>query len=553
MAMKQLKGRGICKGIATGPVFYINKASAEVKKRSITDIAAETERLRAAVKKAEEQLEELQLKTEAAADKSSSMIFDVHRVMLSDPDFSGDIEKYISENKVCAEYAVSQVGKKFSEMMESIDNPYLQERAGDITDISERLINILTETEYRPSAHGKVIIAADDLSPSETASFNRENILGLIIRKGSSTSHTSILARTMDIPAVINAEGLDSSIDGKMVCIDGSDGYIYIEPDEDTMEVMNKKAQLESVRKEHLMKLKGKESVTRDGRKIELYANISTAADIDAALKNDAEGIGLFRSEFMYLDRKTLPSEEELFEVYRSIAEKMQGKPVIIRTLDIGADKQAPALGLPTEENPALGFRAIRICLDRTDVFKTQLRAIYRASVYGNIYIMLPMIISADEVYHSKAVMLEVMDELKSENKPYREIPVGIMIETPAAAVISDELAKLVDFFSVGTNDLTQYTLAADRQNPRLSSLFNVENKAVLRLIKTAADNIHREGKWIGICGEAAAEKQLLDAFLAMGIDELSVSSGYVLSVREMIRDAEIKSIQDKKYDFLNF
>ena len=422
----------------------------------------------------------------------------------------------------------------------------MQERSADIIDISERLIGILSGSEYKAASHGKVIIAAEDLSPSETASFNRDNVLGFIIKQGSSTSHTSILARTMDIPAVINVSELDASIDGKTVYLDGSEGKIYIDPDNETIEAMSKKAKSEAERKKRLMKLKGKESTTKDGKKIHLYANISTAADIDAAILNDAEGIGLFRSEFMYLDRKTLPDENELFDVYKTIAQKMNGKPVIIRTLDIGADKQAPALNLPKEENPALGFRAIRICLERTDIFKTQLRAIYRASIFGNIYIMLPMITSEKEVLQAKEIMSEVKTSLKSENIPFNDVPVGIMIETPAAAVISAELAENVDFFSVGTNDLTQYTLAADRQNTKLSSLYNVENKAVLRLIKMAADNIHRKGKWIGICGEAAADKQLLDIFLSMGIDELSVSSGYVLSVREMIRESKLNPLSEE-------
>lgn len=532
--MTELKGKGVCQGIARGTVYYMNKASAEVERKRAYDITSEVSRLNTAVDRAREQLAELQEKVEKS-DKNSAMIFDVHQMMLYDPDFTGDIERYIAENEICAEYAVYQIGKKYSQMLKDMPNPYMQERAGDVIDIAERLINILTENEYRPAMHGRVIIAAEDLSPSETASFSRESVLGLIIKKGSSTSHTSILARTMDIPAVINVEGLDSSVDGKMAFIDGGEGMVYVEPDEATSAVMEKKAQLESIRKERLMKLKGRETRTKDGRKIELYANISTAADIDAVIRNDAEGIGLFRSEFMYLDRKTLPTEDELFEVYKSIAAKMKEKPVIIRTLDIGADKQAPSLGLPKEENPALGFRAIRICLERTDIFKTQLRAIYRASAFGNIYIMLPMITSESEVIQAKSVMREVMEELKGENAEFKDVPVGIMIETPAAAVISDKLAKMVDFFSVGTNDLTQYTLAADRQNPKLSSLYSVENEAVLRLIELAAKNIHKEGKWIGICGEAAADRRLLNRFLDMGIDELSVSSGYVLGVREMI------------------
>ena len=543
--MVELKGKGVCAGIARGPLFFMNKASSEVEKRDVHDTVPEIARLNTAVDEAAVQLKKLQEKTEKSADKNSAMIFEIHQMMLADPDFIGAIERYIAEGSVCAEYAVYQVGKEFAKKFREMDNPYIQERSADVTYISERLINILTGSEYKPSGHGRVIIAAEDLSPSETATFSRSNVLGFVIRKGSSTSHTSILARTMDIPAVINVDDLDSSYDGKMAYIDGSDGIVYIEPDEATVEAMAKKAELEAAKKDRLMKLKGKQTVTKDGKKVELYANISTAADIDRAVANDAEGIGLFRSEFMYLDRKTLPTENELFEVYKSIAIKMKGKPVIIRTLDIGADKQAPSLGLPEEENPALGFRAIRICLERTDIFQTQLRAIYRASAFGNIYIMLPMITSEEEVIQAKSIMLDVMSQLKSENIEYKDVPIGIMIETPAAAVVSAELAKLVDFFSVGTNDLTQYTLAADRQNTKLSSLYSVENKAVLRLIKMAADSIHKEGKWIGICGEAAADRQLLDIFLAMGIDELSVSSGYVLSVREMILESDVKPLPE--------
>ncbi len=538
--MKELKGRGICRGVAGGCAVFIDKTPSRVASRTVDDVAAEIARLGAAVDKADTQLGLLREKTEKSADVKSAMIFEVHRIMLRDADFIGDIEKYISDNNVCAEYAVSQIGQKFAQMLKSMDDPYMKERAADVKDISDRLINILTENEHRLPADKRAIIAAEDLSPGETASFSRKNVLGLIIQRGSSTSHTSILARTMDIPAVINVDGLDSSIDGKVVYIDGEEGKVYIEPDKATTEAMEKKARQEAERKKRLMKLKGKETVTKDGRRIALFANISTAADIDNALLNDAEGIGLFRSEFMYLDRETLPTEDELFEVYKSIAVRTEGRPVIIRTLDIGADKQAPALGLPKEENPALGFRAIRICLERTDIFKTQLRAIYRATAFGNIYIMLPMIISEDEVIRAKEIMSDVRSELKGEGIGFINVPVGIMIETPAAAVLSGELAKMADFFSIGTNDLTQYTLAADRQNPKLSSIYHAGNKAVLRLIKLAADSIHKEGKWIGICGEAAADKRLLDIFLSMGIDELSVSAGYVLGVREMIRESEI-------------
>ena len=461
--------------------------------------------------------------------------------MLSDDDFTNDIKSYITENKVCAEYAVSEISKKYVQLFRNMDNAYLRERSRDVADISERLINILSDTEYNSLTSGNVIIAADDLSPSETAGFDREHVMGFILKGGSATSHTSILAKTMNIPAIINiGDALTPDYDGKTAYIDGSDGKIYIEPDTATTEMLENKRIHEKMRLEELNKLKGKPNITKNSKEIMLFANITTSADVDRIIDNDARGIGLLRSEFLYMDRKTLPSENELFEMYKSIAEKMDCKPVIIRTLDIGADKKTDALDLPYEENPALGWRAIRICLERTDIFETQLRAIYRASAYGNIYIMLPMIISVDEVVRAKEIIKKVCSDLKAENIPFKEIPVGIMIETPAAAIISDKLAKHVDFFSVGTNDLTQYTLAADRQNPHLSKLYTAHHTAILRLIKLAADNIHKEGKWIGICGEAAADNELLKLFIAIGIDEFSVSSGYLLSVKELILNTDL-------------
>lgn len=539
--MQTLKGNSVCNGIACGKIFFINKASVNIERKPTDDIPKELNRLENAVTKGIEELEELRHKTEKSADADTAGIFDTHILMLSDDDFTNDIKSYITENKVCAEYAVSKISKKYVQLFRNMDNAYLRERSRDVADISERLINILSDTEYNSLTSGNVIIAADDLSPSETAGFDREHVMGFILKGGSATSHTSILAKTMNIPAIINiGDALTPDYDGKTAYIDGSDGKIYIEPDTATTEMLENKRIHEKMRLEELNKLKGKPNITKNSKEIMLFANITTSADVDRIIDNDARGIGLLRSEFLYMDRKTLPSENELFEMYKSIAEKMDCKPVIIRTLDIGADKKTDALDLPYEENPALGWRAIRICLERTDIFETQLRAIYRASAYGNIYIMLPMIISVDEVVRAKEIIKKVCSDLKAENIPFKEIPVGIMIETPAAAIISDKLAKHVDFFSVGTNDLTQYTLAADRQNPHLSKLYTAHHTAILRLIKLAADNIHKEGKWIGICGEAAADNELLKLFIAIGIDEFSVSSGYLLPVKELILNTDL-------------
>ncbi len=539
--MQTLKGNSVCNGIACGKIFFINKASVNIERKPANDIPKELNRLENAVTKGIEELEELRQKTEKSADADTAGIFDTHILMLSDDDFTNDIKSYITENKVCAEYAVSEISKKYVQLFRNMDNAYLRERSRDVADISERLINILSDTEYNSLTSGNVIIAADDLSPSETAGFDREHVMGFILKGGSATSHTSILAKTMNIPAIINiGDALTPDYDGKTAYIDGSDGKIYIEPDTATTEMLENKRIHEKMRLEELNKLKGKPNITKNSKEIMLFANITTSADVDRIIDNDARGIGLLRSEFLYMDRKTLPSENELFEMYKSIAEKMDCKPVIIRTLDIGADKKTDALDLPYEENPALGWRAIRICLERTDIFETQLRAIYRASAYGNIYIMLPMIISFDEVVRAKEIIKKVCSDLKAENIPFKEIPVGIMIETPAAAIISDKLAKHVDFFSVGTNDLTQYTLAADRQNPHLSKLYTAHHTAILRLIKLAADNIHKEGKWIGICGEAAADSELLKLFIAIGIDEFSVSSGYLLPVKELILNTDL-------------
>ncbi len=533
--MIALKGRGVSPGIAVGKIYFLGKPDKNISKHTVDDIDAELNKLSASVDDYLDDLMELKEKTMKDAGEESSMIFETHSIMLTDPDFIGEAEKIIRNEGLNAEYAVKVTGDRLAELLRHSDSDYMRERAADVEDITESLINTLTGKKVRLPKGEKVIIASDDLSPGETASFDRNSVMAFVTKHGSSTSHTSILARTMGIPAIVGVDSIDETCNGKVMYADGDLGTVYIDPDSDTLKEAEKKIKLQEEDNLKLSALIGKNTLTNDGRKIMMFANITTPSDIDSVLNNDAEGIGLFRSEFMYMDRRTLPSEDELYKVYASIAEKMKNKPVIIRTLDIGADKKAPCIELGDEENPALGLRAIRLCLTRPDIFRTQLRAIYRASVNGNIYIMLPMITTREELEMSRAIADDVKDELKRENIEFKDVPIGIMIETPSAALISDELAELSDFFSVGTNDLTQYTMAADRQNPKLSDLYRPDSTAVLRLIKLAADNIHKRGKWIGICGEAAADSRLLEIFMAMGIDELSVSPKRVLYVREAV------------------
>lgn len=542
--MIKLRGRGVSPGIAVGKIFYMEKTDKKIIKRHVEDREGELKRLSEAAESYLDDLMALKMKTLAQAGEESSMIFETHSLMLMDPDFMGEAENKIKTEGVNAEYAVKLTGDRLAETLRFSDSEYMRERAVDVEDITEGLINTLSGKKLKLPGGEKVIIAAEDLSPGETASFDRDSVLAFVTKYGSSTSHTSILARTMGIPAVVGADLIDASCHGKLMYADGNTGMLYIDPDSDTLRSAEEKIRQQKENDLRLSELIGKPTLTKNGRKIMLFANITTPADIDAVLSNDAEGIGLFRSEFMYMDRRTLPTEDELFGVYSSIAEKMGARPVIIRTLDIGADKKSPCIDLGQEENPAMGLRAIRLCLKRPDIFRTQLRAIYRASVKGNIYIMFPMITLARELEDAMAMAESVRNELKAQGIGYRDIPMGIMIETPSAALISDELAKSADFFSVGTNDLTQYTMAADRQNPALSDLYDTENPAVLRLIKLAADNIHKRGKWIGICGEAAADSRLLEIFLSMGIDELSVSPKSILRVREGVgRSAGDKDI----------
>ena len=544
--MIKLKGSGVSPGIAVGKIFFMEKADEKIIRRTVNDTQAELDRLSNAVEDYLDDLTELKIKTQKEAGEESSQIFETHSLMLMDPDVLGEAENMIERKKVNAEYAVKIIGDNLAEMLKLSDSEYMRERAVDVEDITDSLINTLSGKKLKLPKGEKVIVAADDLSPGETASFDRNSILAFVTKYGSSTSHTSILARTMGIPAIVGAGQIDKSCDGQIMYADGSTGVVYIDPDEDILKEADEKMRLQKEDDLKLSAFIGKPTVTKDGRKIMMFANITRPSDIDAVLENDAEGIGLFRSEFMYMDRRTLPTEDELYGVYSSIAEKMGNKPVIIRTLDIGADKKADCIPMENEENPALGLRAIRLCLKRPDIFKSQLRAIYRASVKGNIYIMIPMITTTEELIKTREMADEVKKELKSENKEFRDIPIGIMIETPSAALISDELAEISDFFSVGTNDLTQYTMAADRQNPSLSDLYTADSTAVLRLIKIAADNIHKRGKWIGICGEAAADKELLEIFMAMGIDELSVSPKRVLYVREAVSNTSGSADIDK-------
>ena len=488
------------------------------------------------------QLGELYDKAMEDVGEVNAAIFEVHQMMLMDLDYVDSIKNIITTQEVNAEYAVATTGDNFSQMFASMDDAYMQGRAADVKDVSDRLLGILSDAgESGVVADEPVIVAADDLVPSETVQLDKSKVLAFATMYGSANSHTAILARTMNIPAVIGlGEGLAKEYDGHMAAIDGFTGTIYIDPDEETMKAMTEKREEDRRQKALLEELKGKENVTLSGQKINVYANIGNLSDVGAVLKNDAGGIGLFRSEFLYLESEDFPTEEQQFQVYKQVAENMAGKKVIIRTLDIGADKQVDYFGLDKEENPALGYRAIRICLTRPEIFKTQLRALYRASAYGQIAIMFPMIISVKEVKQIKAIIEEVKEELRQAQIPFREdVELGIMIETPAAVMMSRELAKEVDFFSVGTNDLTQYTLAIDRQNQKLDAFYDPHHPAVLAMIRMAAENAHAEGKWIGICGELGADLELTEEFLAMGLDELSVSPAMVLPLRKKIRESK--------------
>ena len=540
--MITIQGKSVFGGVSIGKLMFYKRNEKVIKREHISDADAEWKRFEAAKGQAVDQLKELYEKALEDVGEANAMIFEIHQMMLEDLDYLESIENIIRSQEVNAEYAVATTADNFAQMFASMDDAYMQGRAADVKDVSERVLDILCGVSAGVKEMTEpCIIAADDLAPSETVQLDKSKVLGFATMYGSANSHTAILARTMNIPAVIGlGETLSSQYDGKMAVIDGFTGILYVDPDEETLARMQEKRAKDLEQKELLNQLKGKENVTRSGQKINVYANIGNVSDLGAVLKNDAGGIGLFRSEFLYLENSTFPTEEQQFAVYKQVAESMAGKKVIIRTLDIGADKQADYFNLDKEENPALGYRAIRICLTKPEIFKTQLRALYRASAFGQIAIMFPMITAVWEVKKIKEIVEEVKEELRKEGIAFREdMELGIMIETPAAVMVSRELAKEVDFFSVGTNDLTQYTLAIDRQNPKLDTFYDPHHPAVLAMIQMAADNAHAEGKWIGICGELGADLELTETFLKMGIDELSVSPSMILPVRKKVRETE--------------
>ena len=536
-----LEGKSVFGGIAIGRLSIYNKKENQVKREKITDVEAEITRFTDAKETAKEQLKGFYKKAVKEVGEVNAAIFEVHQMMLDDLDYVESITNMIRTQEVNAEFAVASTGDNFSKMFAAMDDDYMKERAADVKDISNRVISILQNAE-NGSVTGEepVILLADDLAPSETVQLDKSKVLSFVTRHGSTNSHTAILARTMNIPALI---GIDFSedVNGKMGIVDGYTGTLYIEPDEEIMKKYEAKKAEDENKKRLLLELKGKENVTLDGKKINLYANIGGVADVANALSNDAGGIGLFRSEFLYLESEDYPTEEAQFAAYKTVAENMAGKKVIIRTLDIGADKQVDYFHMEKEENPAMGCRAIRICLDRPEIFKTQLRAIYRASYYGTISIMFPMIISVKEVKRIKEIVAEVKAELTAEGIPFKDCELGIMIETPAAVMISDLLAEEVDFFSIGTNELTQYTLAIDRQNPKLDSFYDSHHEAILRMLQMVVDNGHKHGCWVGICGELGADTTLTSTFLKMGFDELSVSPAMILRVREEIRNTKVE------------
>lgn len=540
--MKEYKGKSVFGGIAIGRIKVYNKSEQQVKRVHIDDTEHEKKRYYAAVDKAAMQLQELYDKAVKEVGEANAAIFEMHQIMLTDDDYKESVENIIDSQHVNAEYAVAQTGDNYAAMFAAMEDEYMRGRSADVKDISERLINILSGFNASSMVSDEpVIIVAEDLAPSETVQLDKDKILSFVSVKGSVNSHTAILARTMGIPALIGTPVIpDNDIDGKMGIVDGNSGCLYVDPDNEKLGYYRKKQDEQLKQKELLQLLKGREDITIDGRKIKLYANIGNVKDVMTVKANDAAGIGLFRSEFIYLERDTFPTEEEQFNIYRTVAENMAGKPVIIRTLDIGADKQCDYFNMDKEDNPALGMRAIRICLTRTEIFKTQLRALYRASAYGNINIMYPMIANMWEIDRIKEIEKEVRDELKQQGIDIGDVQTGIMIETPAAVMLSDELAEKVDFFSIGTNDLTQYTLAVDRQNPKLDSFFDPHHPAVLKMIKMVVDNAHKAGIWAGICGELGADTSLTREFLKMGVDELSVSPGRILPIRKIILDTDV-------------
>ena len=542
--MVKYQGKGVYGAVAVGKVSVFKRQDVQVKRFKIDHAEGEIARLEAAKKKAIEQLQDIYDKALKEVGEANAQIFEIHMMMIEDDDYNDAIVEMINGQSVNAEYAVAVTADNFAEMFASMDDSYMQARAADIRDISNRIIACMTDSEGNHSVSDeKVIICADDLAPSETVSLDKDKVLAFVTAHGSSNSHTAILARNMNIAAIIGVgeEFLGRIKEGDMAVADGYTGEFFLNPDAETLAAYEKKQKEEVEKKALLQNLKGKENVTQDGRKINIYANIGSVANIGEVLLNDAGGIGLFRSEFLYLENNDYPTEEEQFKVYKRVLESMATKKVIIRTLDIGADKQADYFNLEKEENPALGLRAIRLCLTRPEIFKTQLRALYRASVYGRLGIMFPMITSVSELEEILALCEQVKSELETDNIEYSDsIERGIMIETPAAAIISDKLAPMVDFFSVGTNDLTQYTLACDRQNPQIERFCDTHHEAILRLIEMSVENAHRHGAWIGICGELAADISLTETFLRMGIDELSVSPSFVLKVRDKVRKIDL-------------
>ena len=543
--MAVFKGKGVYGAVAVGKALIFKRQAAQVRRVSVQDTEHELERVNSAKELAVQQLEQIHEKALKEVGETNAEIFEIHIMMLDDEDYNESIKSIIETQKVNAEYAVAVTSDNFAEMFSSMDDAYMQARSADVKDISNRLIACLTDSGDNTSvSDDKMIVCADDLAPSETVSLDKDKVLAFVTAFGSSNSHTAILARNMNIPAVIGVgqEFLDALEDGCLVGVDGHTGEVFVSPDEQTVRQLEQK-QAEDIRKKQLLQeLKGKENVTLDGTKINIFANIGGVGGIGAVLANDAGGIGLFRSEFLYLDSKDYPTEEQQFQAYKKVLESMSGKKVVIRTLDIGADKQIDYFRLDKEDNPALGFRAIRICLTRPELFRTQLRALYRASAFGELGIMFPMITSVSEVQKCLDMCEQVRNELSAEGIRFNEsTELGIMIETPAAAVISDKLAPMVDFFSVGTNDLTQYTLACDRQNAKLEPFVDTHHEAVLRLIEMSAKNAHANNAWIGICGELAADLSLTEEFLKMGIDELSVSPPFVLPLREKVRSISLK------------
>lgn len=541
--MNKIQGKGVCGAVTMGKLYFYKKDNDTISRKTITDPEAEQQRFDRARQQAAQELDALHEKALREVGEIHAQIFEIHRMMLEDEDYCSSVSHIIHTQRVNAEYAVLRTSDSFSQMFSTMTDEYMQARAADVVDISNRLIRCLNGgNEESLLTREPVILVAEDLTPSETVQLDKEKILAFLTLRGSENSHTAILARTMAIPAVVGLGQLDPSMEGKTAIVDGFTGTVCIDPDAEAIAAYTRKKQQEEEKHRLWQSLRGKSNTTRDGRSIRLYANIGGLDDISAALQNDAGGIGLFRSEFLYLQNDHMPTEEEQFRAYREAAEKLAGKPVIIRTMDIGADKQIDYFHLPKEENPALGYRAIRICLSEPELFRTQLRALYRAGVYGDLSIMFPMITSPEEIRHIQKQAELARQELQQQEIPFREhMETGIMIETPAAAVISDILAPMVDFFSIGTNDLTQYALAIDRQNPSLEAFYQPHHEAVLRLIQQVIQNAHKAGIWAGICGELGADPALTERFLRMGVDELSVSPAQILPIREKIRSMDLR------------